>query len=235
MKPVIGVNCEYDEDGTCFLKKDYTDAIVRAGGIPFMLSIVEQKELMLEQVNLIDGLLLSGGRDISPERYGETLHENMKLMPKQKEDFDFMLARHALETDLPVLGLCYGLQLINVCLGGTLIQDIPSQYETTTKHRSDDETHSIFVDKDSKLFKILKHESIEINSTHHQSIKVLGKSLIKSAAADDGIIEAIESTGHTFVVGVQWHPERMTGVDAHLALFKALVGIAGSSHGKRKM
>jgi putative glutamine amidotransferase len=222
MKPIIGVNCDYSEDGKCFLKKEYTDAIVLAGGTPFILPIVKDKE----QLNNIDGILLSGGNDISPERYGESCHEKTKLVPVQKDDFDFLLVREALDMDLPIFGICYGLQLINVGLGGSLIQDIPSQYETSIKHRSDHETHIVSLDKASRLFKILKHETLEVNSTHHQAIKTLGKKLRASAVADDGIIEAVESTGHTYVIGVQWHPETIIGKDTQIELFRTLIDAA---------
>lgn len=224
MKPIIGVNCDYDDD-RCFLKKEYTDAIALAGGIPFVLPIVGvQKIEPLLLLNKIDGLLLSGGNDISPERYGEFPHEKTRPVLMQKEDFDFLLLKNALDIDLPVLGICYGLQLINVCLGGNLVQDISSQWNTSINHYKD--MHNVHIDKTSRLYEILKQETIEVNSTHHQAIKSLGKKLMISAVADDGIIEAVESTEHNFVVGVQWHPERIIGRDTQIELFRILIDTA---------
>ncbi len=215
MKPIIGINCDY-EDGKCFLKKEYTDAIALAGGIPVILPIIDFGFQ-------IDGLLLSGGNDISPEQYGESPHEKTKPVPKQKEDFDFLLVRNALDINLPILGVCYGLQLINVSLGGSLIQDI-------SNHRTG--MHNVCIDKTSKLYKILGQETIEVNSSHHQAIKSLGNKLRVSAVADDGIIEAIESTDNTYVVGVQWHPERIIRKDSQIELFRTLINAASRVKGR---
>ncbi|MGR3309368.1 MAG: gamma-glutamyl-gamma-aminobutyrate hydrolase family protein [Candidatus Brocadiales bacterium] len=230
MKPIIGINSDY-QDGKYFSKKEYTEAIALAGGVPLILPIVEDKELIARQVNLIDGLLLSGGKDILPERYGETSLKKTKPVPEQKDDFDFQLAKKALDTNIPIFGICYGLQLINVGLGGSLIQDIPSQHETSINHRTD--THNVCIDKTSRLYKISKRKTIKVNSTHHQAIKSLGNKLRVSAVADDGIIEAIESTDHTFVVGVQWHPEEIIRRKTQLELFKTLVSIASPVRERR--
>ena len=222
MKPIIGINCDY-EDGKCFLKKEYIDAIALAGGIPVILPISDFGFK-------IDGLLLSGGNDISPEQYDESPHEKTKPVPKQKEDFDFLLVRNALDINLPILGICYGLQLINVSFGGSLIQDISSQCKTFINHRTD--THTVRIGKNSRLYKILNQETMEVNSSHHQAIKSLGNKLRVSAVADDGIIEAIESTDNTYVVGVQWHPERIIRKDSQIELFRTLINAASRAKGR---
>ncbi|HHT9126047.1 MAG TPA: gamma-glutamyl-gamma-aminobutyrate hydrolase family protein [Candidatus Brocadiia bacterium] len=223
MKPIIGINCDY-EDGKCFLKKEYIDAIALTGGIPVILPIVKVGARCNVPLPRIDGLLLGGGNDIPPERYGESPHEKAIPIPKQKEDFDFLLVKNALDMDLPILGICYGLQLINVSLGGSLIQDISSQYKTSINHKTG--THIVRMDKDSRLYKILSRESVEVNSTHHQAIKSLGNKLRVSAVAGDGIIEAVEGTDNTYVVGVQWHPERIIKKDSQIELFRTLINAA---------
>ncbi|HHT9136014.1 MAG TPA: gamma-glutamyl-gamma-aminobutyrate hydrolase family protein [Candidatus Wunengus sp. YC60] len=229
MKPIIGINCDYEEEGKqpySFTYRDYSEAVVAAGGIPFLLPIIKDKsdvELLLKK---IAGLLLPGGNDVPPQRYGEERQEKTVCVHPDKDTSDFILVGTSIQMKKPILAICYGIQLVNVALGGSLIQDIPSEVKTPIIHKDSQNkryTHTVTIRKDSLLHKIIGTDRIEANSTHHQAIKRLGKGLKDTAHTADGIIEAIECRDYPFLVGVQWHPERMTGSPYHLALFNALI------------
>ena len=229
MKPIIGINCDYEEEGKqpySFTYRDYSEAVVAAGGIPLLLPVIKDKndvELLLEK---IDGLLITGGNDVPPQRYGEEKHEKTVCVHPDKDSSDFILVGTAIRMKKPLLAICYGIQLVNVALGGSLIQDIPSEVKTPIIHKdsqNDHYTHAVSIRKDSLLHRIIGIDRIEANSTHHQAIKRLGKGLKDTAHTSDGITEAIEWKDYPFLVGVQWHPERMIDSPHHLALFNALI------------
>jgi len=210
MKPYIGINCKYiDEEDTSYYKLDkyYIEAVRKAGGVPIILPLFSAKEECWETLDKIDGLLLTGGADINPARWHEPKHNKTKLLHKDKESSDFILADSALKRDMPIFGICYGHQLINTILGGTLHQHIPD-INGCIDH-SDGKMHGIKIEADSRLNEILGIEKTKVNSYHHQAIKTLGKGLIKTAVSEDGVIEAAESQKHRFLITVQWHPERM--------------------------
>lgn len=229
MKPVIGINCDYEEEGKLpysFTYRDYSEAIVAAGGIPLLLPIIKDKndvELLLKK---IDGLLLTGGNDVPPSRYGEDRHDKTVCVHPDKEVSDFTLVGKAVRMKKPILAICYGTQLVNVVLGGSLIQDIPSECKNSQIHKNSQNeryTHSVTIEKNSILYSIIGVDRIEANSTHHQAIKRLGNGLKNTAHTVDGMIEAIEWKDYPFLVGVQWHPERMIDSPHHAALFGALI------------
>lgn len=229
MKPIIGINCDYEEEGKqpySFIHRDYSEAIIAAGGIPCLLPFIKDKndlELLLKK---IDGLLLTGGNDVPPQRYGEERHEKTVCVHPDKDTSDFILVGAAIQMKKPVLAICYGTQLVNVALGGSLIQDISSEVKTPIIHKDLQNkryTHTVTIENNSLLYTILGINRIEANSTHHQAIKRLGKGLQDTAHTADGIIEAIEWRDYPFLVSVQWHPERMTDSPHHLALFNALI------------
>lgn len=229
MKPIIGINCDYEEKGKqpySFLYRDYGEAIIAAGGIPLLLPIIKDKNDVELLLTKIGGLLLTGGNDIPPHRYGKEKHKNTVCVHPDKDISDFTLLETAIKVKKPILAICYGTQLVNVALGGSLIQDIPSEVETPIIHKDSNNkqyTHSVTVNKDTLLYKIVGTDRIEANSTHHQAIKKAGKGLTDTAHTADGITEAIELNDYQFLLGVQWHPERMIDIPHHLALFKALV------------
>ncbi len=229
MKPIIGINCDYEEEGKLpysFTYRDYSEAIVAAGGIPLLLPIIKDKndvELLLKK---IDGLLLTGGNDVSPQRYGEDRHDKTVCVHPDKEVSDFTLVGKAVRMKKPILAICYGAQLVNVVLGGSLIQDIPSECKNSLIHKDSQNeryTHSVTIEKNSILYSIIGVDRIEANSTHHQAVKRLGNGLKDTAHTVDGMIEAIEWKDYPFLVGVQWHPEHMVDSPHHEALFGALI------------
>ena len=229
MKPIIGINCDYEEQGKrpySFTYRDYSEAVIAGGGIPFLLPIIMDKrdvELLLEKIN---GLLLTGGNDVPPQRYGEERHEKTVCVHPDKDTSDFILAETALRMKKPLLAICYGTQLVNVVLGGSLIQDIPSEVKMPIIHKDSHNkhyTHTVAIEKTSLLYQITGAECVNANSTHHQAIKRLGRGLKDTAHTSDGITEAIEWKEYPFFLGVQWHPENMTNSPHHLALFQALV------------
>lgn len=229
MRPVIGINCNYEvREGTSpryFLDEDYCAAVELAGGVPVLLPTLCREEDNTEGLlGMLDGLILSGGKDINPSRYGQERHKNTTPVVAEKEEFDFKLVRSALEMDMPILGICYGGQLLNVSLGGSLIQDIPSKLGTSIEHRNPPGgRHKVLIEKDTVLYRLLGVEAMETNSTHHQTIDRLGEGLRVCARAEDGVIEAVESERHTFVLAVQWHPERMLDEPTEKLLFSGFM------------
>lgn len=193
-----------------------------AGGIPILLAPLEEVKDIEGLLNRLDGLILSGGDDIWPERYGQTRHAMTNLVSKERDAFDFQLARQALDMDIPVLGICHGIQLINVVMGGTLIQDVPSQRPSCASHNSK-AVHKVKVERGTRLYEFLKTDVLMVNSSHHQAIDRLGEGLKVSATAEDGIVEAVEGTSHSLVMGVQWHPERMLEDSTQRRLFTAFL------------
>jgi putative glutamine amidotransferase len=209
MKPRIGITMSYgnSNDGEFFsLKVNYVRGVEKQGGIPLLIFPSQDKETKKEYLKMIDGLILSGGRDIPPSYYGEKIQSKVGLINHLRPDFEIGLLKEFITTRKPVLGICYGAQLMNVACGGTLYQDISSQLPKAARH--EDVRHSITVYEDTKLFKLTGENSFEVNSHHHQAVKELGKGLTCSALALDGIIEAIELKSHPFFIGLQWHPER---------------------------
>ena len=236
--PVIGITTDFGEmpsktkgqnDPYIFLREAYINAIEENGGIPLLLPITANIDLIEHYTEMIDGLLITGGNfDIDPRYYGEELSSRIGEIKEERTAFEMAMAKHALDKDMPVLGICAGMQLLNVLSGGTLYQDIPTQLKDAINHQQkktrENASHSIKVTDNSKLFRIINNKSTMVNSTHHQAVKDVGKGLIANAAAEDGIVEGIESINHRFVIAVQWHPEALykKSRDAE-ALFKEFI------------
>jgi len=209
MKPRIGITMSYgkSKDGEFFsLKVLYVQLVEHYGGFPFLIFPTRDKRVQREYIRMIDGLILSGGRDIHPSYYGEKVQYKVDLLNRLRPEFESGFLKEFIPTHKPVLGVCYGVQLMNVVCGGTLYQDIPSQIPKAARH--EDVRHSITVYEDTRLFKLTRESSFEVNSHHHQAVKELGKGLRCSALSLDGVIEAIELKNHPFFIGVQWHLER---------------------------
>ena len=227
MTPIIGVTANLREDPKTdeqrplghFVRADfdYVDGVVGAGGIPMVLPpIVEMAEKVAGR---IDGLLLSGGSDLDPSYYGEEPVPELNATVPSRDAFEMALVKHALERGMPVFGICRGLQVLNVALGGTLYQDLPSQlHPDLIAHRQQvpkwQWTHEVEVDDDSKVAGIMETDHIRVNSYHHQAIKDLSGDLVAVAHSSDGVIEAAESPNlsERWLVGVQWHAEAMRDV-----------------------
>jgi len=203
-------NSEHENE--YFLRRAYIDAIVGAGGIPLILPPLAagKIETVLDRVQ---GLVLTGGVDVDPRRYGEQPSEKCGEISPLRDELDLAAAAAALKRDLPLLAICRGIQVLNVALGGSLLQHIPEEVEGALKHRQQAPgwygTHEVQVEPDTLLAEAVGSGPLVVNSLHHQAVKRLGEGLLVSAVAPDGVVEAVESRRHRFAVGVQWHPELM--------------------------
>ena len=224
--PIIGVTPLWDaERKSVWMLPDYLDGIKAAGGIPVVLPL-EMTEADADRiVETCDGFLFTGGQDVTPELYGAK--NGLSLVPSPERDkLEMLLLSKALPSDKAILGICRGLQLINVFLGGTLWQDLPSQHPSEIVHRQGKPygvpTHKVILNGD--LQTLLGKDILEVNTLHHQAAKDLGCDLTPMAVAPDGIIEAVQMVGKCFVWAVQWHPEYMFKTDLDsLAIFSCFI------------
>lgn len=211
MKPVIGITPNYSYDERKFsLSEHYSDSIQKAGGTPILLFPGEG-----EIPAFVDGILFSGGGDIDPLLFGEEpLKNNGEICPL-RDIFELQLCQKALDENLPVLGICRGMQLLCVIAGGHILQDIESQTQSPLKHMQEAPrfypTHTIDIMEQTLLSSILGEAAVAVNSFHHQAIADPGRGFLVSAKSRDGLIEAMEHKTKDFVLGVQWHPEAMEG------------------------
>ncbi len=197
----------------------YANAILLA-----RMEVVPALPRMLANLDGIDGLLLTGGTDIDPAHYEQALDQQTQTTDKERDESELRLLREALDRDLPVLAICRGLQLLNVALGGTLIQHLPD-HGGPVDHNPKPATllHHIEVSEESLLHRVIGVRSYNVNSRHHQAVDRLGEGLVVTARAADGVVEACEMPGKTFVLGVQWHPEDVVATSApDRSLFHAL-------------
>lgn len=219
MKPIVGIVPSINEKTNQYYSNiENAAAIKLAGGLPFLLPYIKDEEDLLQVVDKIDGLYLAGGNDVDPHYFSEDPHEKLKEVNPTRDAFELSLLTHMLTLDKPILGVCKGMQMINVALGGDLYQDIRTQAKKEVmqhiqKASINYPSHTIYIEQDTMLADMTKKTHIKVNSHHHQAVRNLGKNLLISAQTNDGIIEAIESTSHRFVLGVQWHPECMVQVD----------------------
>jgi putative glutamine amidotransferase len=209
----------------CRKPRDYEAAVRRAGATPKPLSLDTPTVSALDGV---DGLLLTGGDDVDPALYGETAHPTCDVSEPGRDAFELDLIRRALAADLPVLAICRGLQVLNVALGGTLIQDIPSEPGPLLRHDAEGPptalAHTVAVTPGSYLATLVGPDDTRaVNSRHHQSIRALGRGLVVTGVSPDGVIEAAEVPAVRFCVGVQWHPENFHATGEFDRLFAGFV------------
>ncbi|MFL6248609.1 MAG: gamma-glutamyl-gamma-aminobutyrate hydrolase family protein [Thermoanaerobaculia bacterium] len=231
-KPLIGIGSDAQhiegERDRAFVYMTYVEALRRAGAVPVL--IPPQPENAAELVEGLDGILLAGGEDCDPTLYGQERHpEVVHLMDERRQSNDLALAKAARERGIPTLGICLGLQMMNVAAGGTLVQDIDSHIETEIQHASKPEDrarHDVMVEQGTKLATIVPAVELNVNSSHHQAIAEVGDGLHVTAHAPDGVVEGVEDPRHPFYVGVQWHPEDMAGEGSARTIFDAFVEAA---------
>lgn len=214
MKPLIGILVTIDNDKTTILKNTYSHAISKVGGTPIVLPYTQGEEDMERYVSLCDGFLFSGGKDVEPKRFNEDKINDSLVIHYYRDEFEFAMFQKIIKTDKPIMAICRGSQVINVALGGSLYQDIPTQIPSEINHRQVEGlkqySHDVNVIKDTPLYRITNGcERIKANSFHHQSIKTLGKGLKLMATADDGIIEGAYLDSDRYLMLYQWHPEKI--------------------------
>jgi putative glutamine amidotransferase len=242
-QPIIGVTPDFNagdkdrpggREPTYFLRARYVQAIEAAGGLPLILPITDRKAEVARLLDLVDGLLITGsGPDLDPALYHETKRHRFKVMSRERTEFELALAGLAWKRELPTLGICGGMQLLNVAAGGSLYQDLPAQLKTLVRHQQQasatEPSHWVTVQAGTRLRDIVKAPRIRVNSSHHQGVKSVPADLIINARAEDGVIEGIEAPDHPFLVGVQWHPEFLyTSDPISRKLFTTLLAAAGS-------
>jgi len=232
-RPVIGITTQTLQsiDGipaslpeSWVMNQRYFLAATIVGGVPWMIPLLDDDLPTLREIyERLDGLLIPGGVDMDPSTFGEDRHPKLGAVDPARDRVELQLTRWAIEDKKPVLGLCRGIQVINVSLGGTLYQDIAEQVPSAIKHdyfptagfERDHLAHAVDLAPGSRLRKAMERETIRVNSMHHQGIKDLAPALVASAVAPDGLVEAVERDSDHFLVGVQWHPEVFEMTDPH--------------------
>jgi putative glutamine amidotransferase len=250
MKPLIGMPCALMQRGDGLLPvygaiPAYVHAVEAAGGVPVLLPLWEQQDALATLRGRLDGLLLMGGGDVDPALYGEDAIPETQPPEGVRDELELELVRQALADDLPLLGVCRGLQVLNVAQGGTLVQHIPTQLPDAINHEvssggHDDQHHPIAIEPGSRLAEIVGATSHAVNSYHHQAIGRLGRDVRVVARTEDGVVEAAELPDRTFALAVQFHPERMVeGDPAMRRLFAAFVAAcqarAGDAAGVQRL
>jgi putative glutamine amidotransferase len=224
VKPLIGITAPLEE-GRVRLRREYPSAIEQAGGIPVVLPLQGDPSSLLDR---LDGLLLPGGGDLDPSRYGEVIAVSpaaIRAEPPERTDFEMALMRLAIERDLPLFAICYGMQLLNVVHGGALYQDIIEQQASDRDHRLGMHHINAMVGG--------VNGSYTVNSSHHQAVRTVGQGLDVVAIAEDGIIEGIVLREALFCMGVQWHPERIFHEPLSALLFQRFISAASRTGGRR--
>ncbi|MDD6155241.1 MAG: gamma-glutamyl-gamma-aminobutyrate hydrolase family protein [Eubacteriales bacterium] len=239
-KPIIGITVNYDPTDavarTCglgivgqdfnYVAGDYVMSIEKAGGTPFLIPQIYDFDDLPDMLKLCDGILVSGGHDVDPRFYGERNTYSGTLSP-DRDAQDIEVTRYGWEHKIPLLGICRGIQIINVAAGGTLYQDVTKELGAPV-HFGDSYPrnigwHSVRIEDESRLADIYGKDQIMVNSYHHQAVRDLGKNLKATAVTEEGIIECLEDTNDSYTVAVQWHPEMMFDSDEQAKLFKDFV------------
>ncbi len=220
-RPIIGISGSMmiDEGGMfpgyerAYVNNDYIQAVIRAGGTPFIIPMGESDDTIKQQIKLIDGLILSGGHDVDSLLYNEEPTQKLGEIYPKRDEFDLKIIKYAMDKEIPILGICRGMQILNVANGGSLYQDLSFIDGCYIKHwqgnQADVATHNVDIEKGSKMHSIIG-DTVKTNSFHHLAVKDIAKGFKVVARAKDGVIEAIEKDGDTFVIGFQWHPEMMS-------------------------
>lgn len=240
-RPLIGITMSRKKSSSG--KRDlygllypYVDAVRCQGGLPMLIPLGLQTDELRDLYDRADGLVLSGGGDIHPEQYGETITELCQQIDPERDELEFNLVRWAAAEGKPMLAICRGVQSMNVALGGTLWRDLATEVPSAAKHdfnpiyRRDQRAHGLTVMPGSRLAQLLQTTSAEVNSLHHQACNKLAPEIRQVAVAPDGIVEAAEISDHPYAVGVQWHPECIQDTPDQQGLFAGLVNASCHGH-----
>ncbi len=248
--PIIGVSTMDDNDAAGVhaprfgINQSYCKAVEAAGGVPILVPHLDDPDALRRIYELLDGMLLPGGLDVHPKYYGQEPHPALDPTDVGLDHAEITMLPWALDDDLPILGICRGEQVLNVVMGGTLIQDIYSEYPTTIDHREsykrkirDFLAHDIAIEPGTRLHELVGQDRVWVNTSHHQSIDKVGDGLIATAWSPDGIVEGIEAPDHYFMVAVQCHPEELWRKHAWARkLFSEFVEAASEAkHGARRL
>lgn len=254
-RPVIGIPTQSlqslgglpaDIPPSWAMSQRYIMALTAVGAVPWMMPLLPDDERTMRAIyDGLDGVFLPGGADIDPASYGEERHARCDKGDPARDRVELMLIRWAQTDRKPVLGICRGVQLINLAYGGTLYQDLADQREGSIKHdyfpfggayKREHLAHPVTLEEGTRLHEILGAGEIQVNSMHHQGIRTLGQGLIATAVAPDGLVEAAEAEDGRFMIGVQWHPEVFSDRDAQTArLFSAFISAATEYRQARAM
>jgi putative glutamine amidotransferase len=233
---VIGITCslvqpdQADHPPTVSLSQSYVRAVSRAGAAPLLIPHLTDEVRLRAVYDLLDGVLLPGGPDIDPAHYGERIHEKCQTIDARRDEMELMLSHWAVAEGKPILGICRGIQMVNVAEGGSLYQDIEAQVPAAERHdwkpgyARNYRPHTVTIAAETRLAAIVETTDMPVNSFHHQALKGIAPGFIVTARAPDGIVEAVEAENHPFALAVQWHPEELADDDPRAQhLFDALV------------
>ena len=235
-RKVVGILCSTSNktDTTParhYLNRAYVWALEQAGATPIILPVTSELDIINSYLGVVDGILLSGGEDVEPLRYGAAPHSKLGKTDISRDDTEMPLIIAALAQDIPLFAICRGIQALNVALGGTLYQDIPSELPSDISHLQSEKgfarnvlTHKVVINSDTRLRSIVGDTEMMTNTFHHQALNKIGEGLIVTAVAEDGIIEAVENPDYKYLVGVQFHPEETTHDEKSRRLFEEFVG-----------
>jgi putative glutamine amidotransferase len=235
-RPRIGLTMRLEmETSRFYLGRDYSEAVAACGGVPVHIPLIPDADYIAQVMSGLDGVLLPGSNtDTEPMRYGQEPIPQLGTVIPEKDETDLLVLTEAERLKMPVFGICFGMQIINVFYGGTLFQDIFSQVPDCLKHEQGLPTyrtsHGIGIDKNSLLYQLAGTDEARVNSSHHQAVDRIGRHLKMAARSLDGVVEAIEGTkADHFILGVQWHPElNWTQEKLSASIFGAFVGAASS-------
>ncbi len=240
MRPLIGIPCHSDYRAGSRRpiycnNRTYAHALEHAGAVPVFIPLLDDPQALASLLPRLDGLLLSGGGDVEPHRYGEEPYPKLEMLDPKLDEIELTLASWALQEDIPTLGICRGMQLLNVATGGSLYQDLSDQYPSNIAHCNREQprnhlTHRVFIEPESLMQSVLGTREFGANSLHHQAVKVPGKDVRISGHAPDGVAEALEIPGYRFMMALQCHPEEIYAeVEACARLFEAFIQVCSNA------